>query len=436
MNAFKFLALAFCVPCLAMAQQQEQTTPGVAPLGTETRSQQSAHFEEEIRRDERNLIKLEAHQKAIEQLQTQASSDREDLITAKLAAQEARERSAIVISVMEYSIACLGIIFTIAAIGGFWELRRIQGLRKKVKEQLTVSSKLSTDVGEQLHRAEEASDAIQRLRDQIHQKWQTGPKAFEILALIKSMGSVTGSKKSLVTDEMRASCEDLDTLAVVGDKLLVDGVEARVFIDLARYWRARFDYPKALLRVNRALSIEPDSFSGALEKAKILSQSVAFGRSDEKPRKYGPDPLLTDALQLIDGQLGKSSAANCTSREQHRDLLQTKAWILDEQGDFAQAAKLLEEALRIDQLLIAECNSPKEFPVHYNYVCSLIKAGQREKGLDELEKFSEFSAIYKKIPDDDDFAVIRADPILGKRLAQILHEAEARAENPARTALS
>jgi len=263
-----------------------------------------------------------------------------------------------------------------------------------------------------LQLAMSAAEAVGGMKKSLVEAWGEIDKTHEGLpALEAEWGPI--SKPQAFRPEVRAFLEDQDVLLMVADRLKIpadSGKSAESFLWLSKYWRFLQDFPRSLVRVKRALDLDPKiATRGRLQLARTLSQWAASEHESAFRMERLQNALNElEALRKLQGD----TAA----------VLFEIAWALDEMGRFEEAIDYFSKA-REKSKSEGE-NSSEKWSYTYNLACSLAKAGRDQEALRELKALiGQGSEWIQSAAQDTDFEGLRDSEQWGKQFEATLQEA-------------
>jgi tetratricopeptide (TPR) repeat protein len=433
--------IAFVVAALMVSLEATSAPKHVqAPAPGGSSSEQSETEREAVRAEIRTL------DEAMDETSADLRSELDDLekdvravdkasAEARVIADGAQGRVSDILGVIQAALAVLAVVIAIGAAIGFFEVKKVRQLEREAAEKMRITTKALKGAQEKLQRASASAAAIEDLGARILEKWTNGPKQFDMLATVEARG-VMGSNGHALSMEIIAKCTDLDTVALVGDRILTGTatIPAKVFVDLSRFWRARLRWEKAMLRTCRALEIDGLCVAAFEEKAKIIAQEAAHRRlnpSAERPSWHGTWDLRHSVGFLEQGLVIESKKdASQMNLKQLKELHHTKGWALDEDGQFAEAEAAYRTAIEIDAQIVSAGNEQRDFVLVYNLICTLARSGEHDAALEMLKTEAHNAEIWKKAIVDSDFNCYRENAKFRERFAQILAAAEAQAGRP------
>lgn len=354
----------------------------------------------------------------------------------------AQSQTATILGVMEVFLGFLAVVLTVAGVVGFIGFREQRQIREEVQREIVESTQRADEIVkaaeqarssvEQLSRTakkrldkavSEAEEHVKRIGDWragLISAWADIDAAFQQLPLLESE-EVDGLPPPSLPLKISARFEDADIVLMLCDELKIPGEREKnwvYFLRLAQYWRIVKNYPRALSRAERAVDLAPQN----ADAHRALSRTLA----------YWADKLPTDSLvrqETLQRALDEVDIVVKLKGKESAGSLYDRAWILDSQGKFVQAAAVLRDARVEDQKEAAEEGRQERWYLTYNLGCALAKAGQTEEALAEITRFMEkWPERWRAVENDPDLESVRSESPWRERLVARMENARARTE--------
>jgi tetratricopeptide (TPR) repeat protein len=230
---------------------------------------------------------------------------------------------------------------------------------------------------------------------------------------------------------------DDDSLIVFGDRLGITGLEneelAEVFVLVGQYWRGYGEFRRSIARLERALSLNPQSARAHQILGRALWNWVGFQANGRLPDQDG-SKLLEEAKNQI------SEAARIRGEaEEGEDLVGDRAAICFVSGDYVRAAEHYAIAMRRSVARAERENHLPDFDYGYALGCALAKQRLFNEAFEtlgkvadqsmrfEVERGTEVECDYRRyIREDVDLREMREDKEWGPKLTELCAEADRR----------
>lgn len=283
-------------------------------------------------------------------------------------------------------------------------------------EKETDAARQKADVATRL--AEESSQQIKEMRTSLVEAWSSEiHTAFHDLPDLEAEWEFAFKVREL-PPEARVRIVDLDALCVICDRLKIPGdLEKLVdsLLQMGRYWRFVDEYPRAMVRVDRALALASTNASAEklegrcrLHRARVFIQWVTY-----KPGKRR-DQHLTDAKGDLD-RIRQIQGGDDSS------TLFEDAWIADLEERYDDALELWARAREAE---VSEGKPEGLWRYGYNAACTLTRANRMGEAIGELRQLvGQGTKWILLATGDPDLDQLRTHPEWGQKLEVLLEEA-------------
>ena len=420
------------------AVQQPATQPAAQPLTASAPRGAADDAQARAREAEAKAAETEAaHAHEIERLRAELERLRADVTTRDN--ERAQSDSGRIIDLMDTFLSWLAVVLTVAGLVfgaltgvGFWEFKKIEQARREAHKNVRDAQIALADADISRREAQSALAAAEQSRRQAeralteaqeassnivaqHDRLKTGfggiRNHFRSLRRAEQ-DTVLGQPPPVPSQDEQVLFEDSDVLLVVCDRLgilLADEQSSNDFLQLARYWRLRKNYPRAFARITRAHDIAKDYFRPLLHHAKTLALQAELDirNPDERQR------TLREAERYARDAAALEPAGGWESLEE-------LAWILHSLERWEEALAAYREARNR-----CEAKNGRDAnwrTITYNLCCALAAVGHVDDALKELAEIIDEDENWIDVRDDLEFRPLWIDP----RFDQLVAEAAAR----------
>lgn len=279
-------------------------------------------------------------------------------------------------------------------------------------EKETDAARQKADAAARL--AEENSQQIREMRTSLVEAWGGEiQRAFRDFPKLEADWEFAFKIRELPPEE-KVRIVDLDDLCVICDRLKIPtDLEMLIdsFLQMSRYWRFVDEYPKALVRVDRALdlaSTEELERRCRLHRARVFIQWVTYKPGKRRNLHLENAKKDLDRIRTIQGGDDAST-------------LFEEAWIADVEERYEEAVKLWTRSREAE---MAAGKPEGLWRYGYNVACTLTRANRLEEAVGELRRLIGSGPAWIGLASTDpDLEKLKTHPEWGEELEKVLEEA-------------
>ena len=270
-------------------------------------------------------------------------------------------------------LGVLDLLITVGSIFGFYSLREIRDSAKSAVDE----AKAGVAIKMQLE------DAAKNLTKVFREYYER----IDFTELAKKV-----TKPSPIE---RALFEYHDTMLMLAPFLGFRQIKPQDYIVLGRFYRWINEYGKALLRLNKALELDPNFPDALIYKSHVLAMLAREEQTPDNKLK-----LQEESLHCANKALEKEPS------NVYGNL--AKAYILDEMGRFEESVASNKRCLEID---------PSFYLASYNMACSMCQSGKVKEAWGILQTLKGRQDIIQDVRNDQDRELknLKEHATLGKK---------------------